>query len=387
MIPRTLHKVLLQRAALFPIVSLSGPRQSGKTTLVRAVFPDHAYLNLENLDVQAAAAEDPRGFLLRLKEQGGIVDEAQKVPALFSYMQQLADETERMGAFVLTGSQNFLLNEAITQSLSGRTAIVRLLPLDIQELENASLAPDQLSKSLYSGCYPALFDRAIPAEIYYPSYLQTYVERDVRSLKNIGNLHLFQRFLRLCAGRIGRLVNLATMGAELGIDAKTVRSWLSVLEASYMIFFLEPYFNNFNKRLVKSPKLYFFDTGVVCSLLGLNSPDQIDGFYLRGQLFENFVVSEYVKMRIHAGQEPRVFFWRDSSGTEIDLLIDTAGQLYAVEIKAGMTVNDDFFAALRKFRKYSGLPAENCFLLYGGEERIQRKAASVLGWRSISTLP
>jgi predicted AAA+ superfamily ATPase len=387
MIPRTLHSVLLERAAMFPVISLSGPRQSGKTTLVRATFPDHAYLNLENLDVQAAAAEDPRGFLLRLAEQGGIIDEAQKVPALFSYMQQLADETRRMGTFVLTGSQNFLLNESITQSLAGRTAVVKLLPFDIQELRNASLAPEQLSMFLYSGSYPALYDRAIPPEIYYPSYLQTYIERDVRSLKNIGNLHVFQRFLRLCAGRIGQLVNLATIGAEVGIDAKTVRSWLSVLEASYMIFFLEPYFNNFNKRLVKSPKLYFFDTGVVCSLLGLNSPGQIDYFYLRGQLFENFVISEYVKMRMHAGRESHVSFWRDSSGTEIDLLIDTAGQLYAVEIKAGMTVNLDFFAGLQKFRKYSGVPAENCFLVYGGEEQMQRKAAYVLGWRSISALP
>jgi predicted AAA+ superfamily ATPase len=308
MIPRSLHNVLLERAAMFPVISLSGPRQSGKTTLVRTTFPGHAYLNLENLDVQAAAAEDPRGFLLRLREQGGIIDEAQKVPALFSYMQQLADETRRMGAFVLTGSQNFLLNESITQSLSGRTAVVKLLPFDIHELKNASLAPEQLSMFLYSGCYPALYDRAIPPEIFYPSYLQTYIERDVRSLKNIGNLQLFQRFLRLCAGRIGQLVNLATIGAELGIDAKTVRSWLSVLEASYIIFFLGPYFNNFNKRLVKSPKLYFFDTGVVCSLLGLNSPAQIDAFYLRGHLFENFIISEYVKMKMHSGREPMFSF-------------------------------------------------------------------------------
>ncbi len=386
MISRTLQRHLYSTAKLFPVVTVTGPRQSGKTTLVRATFPSHSYVNLENLDDRAAAVEDPRSFLQYHGTKGVIIDEAQKVPELFSYLQQIVDESDRMGAYILTGSQNFLLLKNISQSLAGRVAVSYLLPFCLYELkEDNSQHPGnsrELDELLFTGFYPPIYDRAIPPEKYFPSYLQTYVERDVRSLKNIGNLNLFRRFLQLCAGRTGQMVNLAAIGNELGIDAKTVRSWLSVLEASFIIFFLPPYFRNFNKRVVKHPKLYFYDTGVVCSLLGLTDSSQIANHYMRGALFENLIISEYCKTQYHNGVIPNAYFWRDNTGNEVDLLIDQGGVLTAVEIKSGATINSHFFSNLIKFRKYSGISSENCYLVYGGEKDMPRKNGYVLSWKS-----
>ena len=386
MISRILQTHINNMAKVFPVVAVTGPRQSGKTTLVKATFPDYAYVNLENLDDRSSAVEDPRLFLKYHGRQGVIIDEAQKVPELFSYLQQIADETEKMGNYIITGSQNFLLMEKVSQSLAGRVSINNLLPFSINEFSEKTILNKDLDLILYTGMYPAIYDRKILPENYYPSYLQTYLERDVRSLKNIANLNLFQRFLQLCAGRTGQLLNLSNIGNELGIDGKTVRSWLSILEASFIIFLLPPYFNNFKKRIIKHPKLYFYDTGLVCSLLGLKSSEQLVNHYLRGALFENFVIGEYLKMKRHQGLNPNIYFWQDNSGNEVDMLIDDGGSLSAVEIKSGATINQDFFRNLIKFQKFSGTTAENSYLVYGGERSMPRKNGQVLSWRDLSNL-
>jgi len=386
MITRTLQKHIVKMAEIFPVVAVTGPRQSGKTTLVRATFPTYSYVNLENPDDRQAAIEDPRMFLGYHGQNGTIIDEMQKVPELFSYLQQISDETKKMGNYILTGSQNFLLMEKVTQSLAGRVSVNNLLPFSLIELPQNTIINNDINQLLYTGMYPAIYDRKISPENYYPGYLQTYLERDVRSLKNISNLNVFQRFLQLCAGRAGQLLNLSNIGNELGIDGKTVRSWLSVLEASFIIFFLQPYFRNFKKRIIKRPKLYFYDTGLLCSLLGLNNPAQLTSHYLRGAIFENFIIGEYLKIKRHQGANPNIYFWQDNSGNEVDLLIDNGGRLTAVEIKSGTTINQDFFKNLLKFRKFSGITSKDCYLIYGGEQSMPRQNAQVLSWRDLPQL-
>jgi predicted AAA+ superfamily ATPase len=387
MIPRALGEKIVSLAGMFPIVSLTGPRQSGKTTLARATFPDYAYVNLENLDDRLAAEEDPLRFLRPHSGTGLIVDEVQKVPSLFSYLQGIVDESGEMGKYILTGSQNFLLLEKITQSLAGRVAVCNLLPLGLSELIDADLLDGDLNRVMFTGGYPVLFDRQIPAPYYFPSYIQTYIERDVRGISNIGNLSTFQRFVKLCAGRAGQLLNLSSFGTELGINYKTVRSWISILEASYLVFLLQPYHNNFNKRIVKQPKLYFFDSGLLCALLDIQSPEQLDSHYLRGNIFESFIVAEHIKSRLHAGRRPNAFFWRNSTGHEVDLILEADAQLFAVEIKSGETLNEDFFKGLRYFKRLSSAPDEHFYLVYGGDRNLSRKYGQVVGWKSISKLP
>lgn len=383
-IKRTLQKQLQTSAKQFPIITVTGPRQSGKTTLLRGMFPDYTYVNLENLDQRAAAVEDPKAFLNYYGAGGVIIDEAQHVPELFSYLQQIVDENKKMGQYILTGSQNFLLLEKISQSLAGRVAVHHLLPFEMEELSAGVTDQQTLDQVLFTGLYPAIYDRQIPAENYFPSYLQTYIERDVRSLKRIGDLNTFRRFLQLCAGRTGQLLNFASIANELGVDAKTVRSWISILEASFIVFLLPPYFKNFNKRIVKHPKLYFYDTGIVCSLLGLTDSAQLITHYLRGSLFENLIIAEYVKRRHHEGRPPGCYFWRDKSGNEVDLLVDDKGKLTAIEIKSGTTIRDDFFKNLIRFQKFSGISQEDSCLVYGGETDMPRKNAQVRGWKNFS---
>ena len=387
MIPRALGEKIASLAGMFPIVSLTGPRQSGKTTLARATFPGYAYVNLENLDDRLAAEEDPLRFLRPHSGTGIIVDEVQKVPSLFSYLQNIVDESGEMGKYILTGSQNFLLLEKITQSLAGRVAVCNLLPLGLSELIDADLLDGDLNRVMFTGGYPVLFDRRVPAPDYFPSYIQTYIERDVRGISNIGNLSTFQRFVKLCAGRVGQLLNLSNLGTELGINYKTVRSWISILEASYLVFLLQPYHNNFNKRIVKQPKLYFFDSGLLCALLDIQSPEQLDSHYLRGNIFESFIVAEHIKSRLHAGRRPNAFFWRNSTGHEVDLILEANAQLFAVEIKSGETLNEDFFKGLRYFKRLSSAPDEHFYLVYGGNRNLSRKYGQVVGWKSISKLP
>ena len=387
MVPRSLGDQMLSLARGFPILSLTGPRQSGKTTLVRALFRDHAYVNLENLDERSAAEEDPLRFLRAHTQSGVIVDEVQRVPSLFSYLQGIVDESRQMGKFILTGSQNFLLLEKITQSLAGRVAICHLLPFGLAELASVGRVPGSLDQALFVGGYPVLHDRGLSPREYFPSYIQTYVERDVRSITNVVNLSTFQRFVRLCAGRTGQLLNMSGIGQELGVNYKTVRSWISILEASFIAFTLSPHHRNYSKRVVKQPKLYFYDTGLLCALLGIHSADQIANHYLRGQIYESFVISEYVKRRYHAGLRSNAFFWRDSSGHEIDLLLEDGLECRAVEIKSGETLHENLFRGLRFFRELSSLPQDSLYLVYGGDRSQPRRDGQVLGWRDIDRLP
>jgi predicted AAA+ superfamily ATPase len=383
MIPRTLSSKLLSMADGFPVLTLTGPRQSGKTTLVREIFPNYAYLSLENLDVMAAAKEDPRRFLGTYKDTGVIIDEAQRVPELFSYLQGIVDESGLMGRYILTGSQNFLLLEQISQSLAGRTAVLHLLPFTREELIAAGRAPTDLDSTLFEGSYPPVYDRPVTAVDFYPAYTETYLERDLRSMKNIGDLSLFRKFLMLCAGRTGQLLNMSALGNEIGIDHKTVASWISVLEACFVVFLLQPHHRNWNKRLVKQPKLYFYDTGLLCSLLGLRSSNELAGHHMRGGIFECYIIAEYIKSRHHRGQRPNAYFWRDHSGHEIDLLIENGARLRAVEIKSAETLHNSFFDGLKWFAHTSGLEADDCQLVYGGNLKQSRQAGEVIPWNGV----
>lgn len=368
----------------FPVITLTGPRQSGKTTLAKALFPDYKYINLENLNDLHAIQEDPVRFLKAFSSNGAIIDEAQKYPDLFSYLNVIVDESKEMGKFILTGSQNFLLLEKITQSLAGRAAVMHLLPFGYSELTHAGLAPSTPDEALHTGAYPAIYDRNINPADYYPSYIQTYIERDVRNIKNIGDLSAFQRFVKLCAGRTGQLLNLSGLGNEVGVNYKTVGSWISILEASFIIYLLKPHHKSFNKRIVKQPKIYFLDTGLLCSLLDIHTPDQLRNHYLRGNIFETYIISEYVKARFNQGLPSNSFFWRDNTGHEIDLLIEEGDGLKAIEIKSGVTINEDFFKGLEFFKKLAGLSDDKQFLVYGGEKDYERSAGRVISWQGFA---
>ena len=382
MVPRTLAEEVNRSLGSFPILSITGPRQAGKTTLVRDLFPEYRYFNLEALDVRAIAEEDPRRFVEDHIKQGMVIDEAQRAPSLFSYLQTVVDADGTMGRVVFTGSQHFLLLESVAQSLAGRVMLHHLLPFTARELPHVLAQP--LDRVLLTGMYPPLHDRSIEPRLFYPTYSQTYIERDVRLVRNIGNLSSFSRFLRLCAGRIGSLMNMSSLAVEAGIDHKTVRAWLSVLEASFIIFFLQPYHRNFNKRLVKQPKLYFYDTGLACSLLGLDDERHVSTHYLRGALFENFVVSELHKMQIHRSRRPGMYFWRDNSGTEVDLIVERGADVSAVEMKSGSTYNDEFARSLGRFERYSGLPPDRGHVVYGGDAGFHGRR--IWSWRDLLEL-
>ena len=386
MFQRALADKIPSLAGSFPVLMLTGPRQSGKTTLVRSLFPEHGYVNLENLDDRMAVEEDPVRFLRSGAETGLVIDEAQKVPALFSYLQGIVDETGLMGRYVLIGSQNFLLLEKITQSLAGRAAIGRLMPFTLDELDRAGAAPASLDDALFHGGYPPLYDRNIDPVDYFPSYIQTYIERDVRSIANLSKLGNFQRFVKLCAGRTGQLLNLSGLANDAGVDRKTVQSWLSILEASFIVFRLSPYHRDFRKRRVKQQKLYFYDTGLLCSLLDIESPRQLASHYLRGNIFECMVVSEYLKRRVHKGLRSNAWFWRDSKGHEVDLLLEQADRLTAVEIKSSETLNSELFHGLRYFQSLAGVSEEDLFLIHGGPHSRSRKYGQALSWRRLDRI-
>lgn len=375
MIHRTATARLKKLAGTFRSVAVVGPRQSGKTTLCKTVFPKKPYVSLENPDTLAFANTDPRGFLGQFKN-GAILDEIQRAPHLFSYLQQVLDETKKKGLFILTGSNNFLLQENITQSLSGRIAYLQLLPLSLAELKKSEKLKADYGSHILNGGYPEIFSKKINAVDWYSAYINTYIERDVRQLKNINNLSVFTKLLKLCAGRTGQILNLTSFSNDCGIDQKTVDAWLGVLQSSYIIYLLKPYHGNFNKRVMKTPKLYFYDTGVACSLLGITNAKQIATHAAKGALFENMIVSELLKERLNAGATDNLYYWRDKTGNEVDVLIDKAGKLTAMELKAGETVSQDFFNGLIYFSSLNKKPTQK-ILVFGGRE-IQKRSNGVL---------
>lgn len=383
MIPRLLAFTIQRLALGFPVVVLTGPRQSGKTTLVRAMFPDKPYLSLENPDLRLFAMEDPRGFLARYPD-GAVLDEVQRAPALLSYIQGIVDDRRIPGHYVLTGSQNFALSRQITQSLAGRAGIAQLLPLSGQELLAAGFLSDGLDQWLFKGGYPALRSTPVTESDWFAGYVATYLERDVRDLTSVRDLVTFQRFLRLCAARTGQLLNLSSLAVDCGIAQSTATAWLSILEASYIVFRLSPHFANFGKRLIKAPKLYFHDTGLAAFLLGIQTPEQLATHAARPALFETMVVAEFLRDRWNRGQVSNLYFWRNSSGNEVDLLLDEAGTLYPVEIKSGQTIASDMFKALRRWQGFSGSTAEPR-LVFGGEGEYGRSGVRVIGWRELLT--
>jgi len=364
----------------FPIVTITGPRQSGKTTLAKAIFSDKPYTSLEDPDVRLAAKDDPRSFLERFPD-GGVLDEVQRCPDILSYLQSIVDADGRMGLFILTGSQQFGLMSGITQSLAGRTAFVELLPFSFDELVNAGKQPRDIDHMLYAGGYPPLYDRDIAVGSWFTAYVRAYLERDVRQVLKIQELETFQRFVRLCAGRTGQLLNFTSLANECGITHNTAKAWISVLEASYIAFQLHPHHANFNKRLVKSSKLYFYDVGLVCWLLGIQRPEQMETHPLRGSIFETYVVAEWMKSFLNRGERPGLYFWRDSNGVEVDMLIEQGGRIMPVEIKSGKTIARDFFTGLEKWMALAGDMAIDPTLIYGGAENYHHKGIRIMGWR------
>ncbi|EXI78667.1 MAG: hypothetical protein AW10_02821 [Candidatus Accumulibacter appositus] len=383
MIPRALTETLQRFAQSFPVVAITGPRQSGKTTLARTVFADKAYVSLEDPIERAFALEDPRGFLARF-EQGAVFDEAQRWPDLFSYLQGMVDTKRAPGRFVLTGSQQFGLLAGVTQSLAGRVGLTRLLPLTFAEMPEVSrqLGIDAM---MMQGGYPFLHTQPIIAADWFSSYIATYVERDVRQVLNIQDLGTFQRFLRLCAGRSGQLLNLSALAGEAGISHNTARAWLSVLESSDLVFLLPPYHRNFGKRLVKTPKLYFLDSGLACWLLGIRSPEVLSLHPSRGALFETWVLGEFVKGRFNLGLPTDLYFWRDNNGLEADLIFEVGAHLQPVEIKSGQTVTRDYLQAGQASARFARSEALRPWLIYGGSESYERSGVSVIGWRDIAS--
>ena len=398
MIARHLRSALRAAARDAPVVTLTGPRQSGKTTLARTAFPRHDYASLEDPDLRTFALEDPRGFLDQYRH-GVVIDEAQRAPDLFSYVQTLVDRDDRPGRFVLSGSQNFLLLRSISQTLAGRCAILHLLPFSFTELASLPAVdvsglgrriprrrrvPEaDLPDTLFRGFYPRIHDKKLDARRWLRDYHQTYVERDVRELVNVGDLEAFRLFVRLCAGRNGQLLNLSGLASDAGVTHTTARRWLSILEASFLVVRLRPHHRNFNKRLVKSPKLYFLDTGLLCYLLGIGSPAELRLHAARGNVFESFVLSELLKARLHRGDEAALYFWRDAAGHEIDFVIADGEKLTPVEVKSGQTVAGDFFAGLRFWRTLAGDPAAPAALVYGGDRSFRREGFTVYRWSDL----
>lgn len=378
---RDISLCLQDAATQYPIVTLTGPRQSGKSTLLRHLYSDYKYVNLEEPDLRELAEKDARAFLRNFPGKT-IIDEAQRVPSLFSYLQAHVDEVDQPGMYFLAGSHNFLLMEAINQSLAGRTAVLHLLPFSRAELHEAGKLPENVSEQIFKGFYPRLYDRNINPSRYYADYLRTYVERDVRQITRIVDLNKFTLFLKLCAARIGQLLNLNSLANECGINIKTAESWLSILEASFIVYRLLPSHVNYNKRLVKASKLYFFDTGLASHLLSLKNASEIDLSYLKGALFENLVINQFVKNSYNKGENPDIYFWRDSQGTEVDLLLKSGSDLFAYEIKSGQTFNSDYFKNLVKWCQISNVPPEECNIIYLGNQGLTTSNGNLIPFGS-----
>jgi predicted AAA+ superfamily ATPase len=373
-------KVALKK---YPIIAITGPRQSGKTTLSKMLKPDYNYVNLEDITLRNFAKSDPKGFMETYKD-GVIIDEIQYAPQLFSYLQVFTDLRQKNGEYIITGSQNFLLLENITQSLAGRVAIFNLLPFSVGELQSGNYIFKDWEEYLLYGSFPRKWINNIDAFDFYDNYVKTYVERDVRMIKNISNLDTFQKFIQLLAGRTGQLFNQSSLGSELGLDNKTINAWLNLLEASFIAFRLKPYYNNFSKRVVKTPKIYFYDTGLLAYLLGIRTVKDLQLHFAKGQLFENFILLEKIKQTWNLNSHEKYFFWRDTTGNEVDLLIERNQDLLSVEIKSGKTIHPDFFKALNHFKKIN--PNAISYLVYGGNEKQKRTDCTVLGFQDLEIL-
>lgn len=378
----------LSRYTKFPVVAILGPRQSGKTTLAKKYFNKHTYVNLENPELRSFALEDPNRFLREYdNKQGIIIDEFQHTPELLSHIQVNVDEKKRLGYFILIGSQNFLMNHTLTQSLAGRVGILTLLPLSLHELESNKLIKD-IDTTLLNGGYPRLFESHISAQDLYPSYIHTYLERDIRHIANVGDILTFQKFMRLCAARTGQQLNLADLATTLGVDQRKITSWISALEASYIIFLLKPHFKNFNKRITKTPKLYFYDTGLACSLLDIKTVESLTLSSYRGSLFETLIISDFQKQYYNSGiSNPPLYFWRDQNGrVEVDCIIDRGDSLFPIEIKSGETISPSFFTSLAEWNKFAQINPEHFSIIYGGIKNQSRSKGKVINWKQSSKL-
>jgi predicted AAA+ superfamily ATPase len=366
----------------YPVLVLTGPRQSGKTTFLRKQFPGYRYVNLENADLRDYAIIDPNGFLTEYN-QFVIFDEVQRVPELFSYLQTKVDEDRIMGQYILSGSQNFHLMRNITQSLAGRVALFKLLPFDMQEMQQAGWLDEDYAVNLQRGFYPGIYDREIPPKFFYSNYIQTYVERDSSELLQVKDLKQFRNFISLCAARVGQLLNLNSLANECGISQPTAKSWISVLETSYIVYQLQPYHANINKRITKSSKLYFYDTGLLCYLLKINDAKSLKVSQHKGSLFENFVINEYIKQNYHQNLLLDYWFWRDAVGHEVDFIWQHSEKLNLVEIKAGETIMTDMFRGLSYFEKYLPDLISSKTLVHTGTYNQNRSAGKVLSWKNI----
>lgn len=386
MVSRLLASQIEAAAQKMPVVAVTGPRQSGKSTLIQQLFPAYQYINLEDIEQRTFARTDPKGFLLNAGSRA-ILDEVQYVPDLLSYIQVITDREKIPGQFVISGSQNLLLMESISQSLAGRVAIFNLLPFSLEEIRDTPFAQPTYEDYLFRGFYPRIYDLSLDPTAWLLDYIRTYVERDLRQIVNVSDLGTFRQFLEICAGRIGQLVNFSEIGSLIGVSYQTVNKWLSVLETSFIAYTLRPYHQNFNKRIVKTPKLYFYDTGLACALLNLRNVDDLNRHFAKGALFENFVINEILKNQLNRNLHPKNYFWNAAGAHEIDLLLDQGGRLIPIEIKSGRTINTHFFDGLKYFQPLSGaLPTES-FLVYGGDEVQQRSLAQVLSWKNLNKLP
>lgn len=386
-IKRALEEKLKTLAAQFAAVSVTGPRQSGKTTLAKETFPTYEYFNFEDPNTRSIFRADPHNFLKKFMDSPGLIlDEPQNVPEIFSYLQIYIDEYHKPGHFIITGSQNFLLNESISQSLAGRVAILNLLPLSIHELLQAKKLPGAIDAALFKGFYPELYKKEISIVDWYGSYINTYLERDVRQLKNVTNLDRFNYFMKLCAGRNGQVLNLSSISDDLGISVTAVRQWLSVLQSCYIIFLLEPYYKDFRKRVIKSPKIFFYDPGIVCSLLGLTNSDQLFANYMRGNIFEAMIIADFLKQQLNRGIRPSCYYWRDKSDFEIDCIVEQGGNITPIEIKVSKTADIEALGKLLPWNKLTKTRSTDNVLVYGGDEDWDIDKGHIVSWGSAGTL-
>ncbi|HMQ48448.1 MAG TPA: ATP-binding protein [Saprospiraceae bacterium] len=384
MIVRAISEAINGRVGKYPVITVTGPRQSGKTTLIKSLFPDWHYFSMETPDIRLEVQENPRGLFKKYGHRM-IIDEVQRTPNILSYIQTIVDE-DPQAQFILSGSHNLLMLEQISQSLAGRTTLFYLLPFSLSELKNGGITRARYEDWIYEGAYPRLYDRSLQPSQFYPDYLETYVQRDVRQIRNIGNLNLFIRFLSICAGYIGQQINYNNMANATGVSVQTIQSWLSVLETSYIIYQVSPYFRNFNKRITKSTKLYFYDTGLACSLLRMNDIVAVENYFSKGALFENFVINEIIKYFFNQGLRPPIYYWRDSKGNEIDLLLDMGAQLIPFEIKSGHTLNKRFFDTIAWWEKIADVPIRKSFVVYGGEQDWETEIGQIIAWEKLSNV-